>query len=925
MSSLEHELPLTGGVEPWDAGEDDNVAYGSVLDRTLALPLAAGRWVAVAVTFVVAILLRFLGLDRWALSAAEADFALAAHDLVRGERVPAHLYGAPFTVEWTGLFLFAGGPADSVGRLAMAVAGVLAVLGTVALARWLGALWATCGAALLAASPTLVAASRRMDGGSLLVALSVALLGCAWMAREQGGRWWPAATAIATALLVLSGPMGIPAALLAWFAVFRLGVRAWQSERASLLAALAGALGSLVLVTTVFLTRPRSFTASLGELLSRFWHQHLSEAGTRAYMPAFNLILNEPLLLILAVVALVAAPQRARVRDAAMWFFVTFVVVSLLGDVGTPGYALTVLPLGLLAGLGAAYLVERLPWFMFRRGPAAVYVIALLLTAAAVASLFGLITAGVGSDTTEWVLKLLLIIGVGLLPLALTLTNVGRRLLGDRGVLVLAAALVLVCALTVRSAVLAASERPGMPGEPLASGAIGSDVPIVIGRLERVSRDITANTRDSRDPAGGHGLHIALDTRVSQPFRWYFRDYPSVTVFDPARESVPADAQIVILSGSRDARQVAAGYQGQSYLYMHETPEVYASPDWGRLLAGIVKPNEWRRLLGFEVDRDLKVEPAELDVQVLTSADIAERLFPAAGPYGLDDRPGAGSGQGQFNRPRGIVVAPDGTTYVVDSRNVRVEVFDPSGQFVTAFGGEGALPGQLGRFPGAGGGGPGGIVLGDDDNLYVADTWNHRIEVFTPQGQYLRAWGTFFDANDDLTAATTHPGEFYGPRGIAIHDGLVYVTDTGNERVQVFKEDGSFVRMFGVTGSGDGQLLEPVGIALAADGTVLVADSHNARIARFTPDGRPLPAWPVADWQGLRFFEPYLAIGPDGTIYASTSQSALIVRVAPDGTVGEPLRTPELRQPFGIAVAAGGAELLVTDGTLNAVVRVPTK
>jgi DNA-binding beta-propeller fold protein YncE len=511
---------------------------------------------------------------------------------------------------------------------------------------------------------------------------------------------------------------------------------------------------------------------------------------------------------------------------------------------------------------------------------------------------------------------------VGVLPLSLALSALGTRLRGDRLVLILSALLMVLVGLTIRSSVLAASERPGVPGDPLSANALGADIPVVVGRLQRLSRDQTVNLRDSRDPTGGHGLRIAIDEKVAQPFHWYFRDYPNVQIFDPDNTPVPTDAQIVILSGERDADTVAPGYRGQSYVYGHETPMAYRSPDWAGMIGGIIDPDEWRRFVEFTIERKPDTAPTATEFQVLATSDLAQQLFPATGPFSLDDRPGAGDGEGQFNRPRGIAIAPDGTTYVVDSRNARIEMFDPTGQFVQAFGSAGSALGQLGQFNTAGGGGPNGIAIGDDGNLYVADTWNHRVEVFSADGQYLHAWGQFADLANSPDAQQ-QTGSFYGPRGIAWHDGLVYVTDTGNERVQVFKPDGTFVRAFGGYGSGDGQLLEPVGIAVTADGTVLVADSHNARIARFGPDGAWLGAWPISQWDGLQFFEPYLALGSDGTVYASTSQRGSVLAIGPTGTVGLELGQSLLRQPYGVAVEPGESELLVVDSGLNAVVRVP--
>ena len=588
-----------------------------------------------------------------------------------------------------------------------------------------------------------------------------------------------------------------------------------------------------------------------------------------------------------------------------------------------PATRLVALPLAFLAGIGAAHLVERIPWGSFRRGPASLYVVAVLLLAAAGLSLWGLIDSGPGSDGTDWLLRFVLVIGVGVLPLVLALSMIGARVAGHRGVLVLAALLLAVCALTVRSMTLTASDRPGVPGDPLAEGATGPDITIMLARLERVSRDLTVNQRDSQDPGGGHGLHVALDQPVAQPFRWYFRDFPNVTVFDAAAQAAPADAQVVILDGPRDAKLAAPGYTGQSYLYARDLPANYSDPDWGHVLRDIVTPDNWRHFVTFLRTHSVKTQPTAHNFQLLGSSDVAQRLFPAVGPFGLDDRPGAGDAQGQLNRPRGVATAPDGTVYVVDSRNTRIEVYAVDGEFLRSFGTQGAGQGQLARFTGAGGGGPGGIAVGSDGNLYVADTWNHRIEVFTPDGQFVNAWGTFFDAQDDPTQEAAHPSEFYGPRGIATRDGLIYVTDTGNERVQVFQEDGTFVRVFGTTGSALGQLLEPVGIAVAADGTVLVADSHNARIARFSADGQPLDPWPVDVWQNLRFFEPYLTLGPDGTLYASASQVNVITPFNAAGELEPALAADGMKQPFGLAVTPDGSELLVTDGALSAVLRIP--
>lgn len=906
--------------DPWNADEEPRL---SVLDRGLEIPLAAGRWVAAAAAVLIAVLLRFLGLDRFPFSVAEADLALAAHNLVRGDSVPDDLHGMPFTVDWTAFFFFGGGSADSVGRIAMATTGVLAVLGILWSARWLGGRNATAAAFVAALSPTLVAASRRIDGGILLVALSVAIVGTIMYGRGRDTLAWPAIAGAATGLLVVAHPLGIPAAALAWIGNYLLDRPRKVARRDAMLAGLAAGIGTLVLATTALLSRPASFAASLGEVLGLLWDDHVSEIGTHWQMPAFNLILNEPIVIVLALIAGFASHERVLVRSIATWFFTALIVISLLGDVGTAGYAIVTLPLVLLAGIGVSHLVERLPWGSLRSGPAILYVGAILLMTTAVVSLLGLITGGVSDDTGDWLLRFALIVIVAILPLSFAISAIGSRVGGDRLVLVLAAALVLLSVVTIRSAVLAASERPVEPGDPLSAGATSESIPVIVGRIEKLSRDLTLNQRSSLDPTGGHGLRIALDSTVAQPFAWYFRDYPNLTVFDPETEVVPLDAELVILAGGRDARTVAPGYAGQAYAYTTATADAYRSPDWSRLITGIVQPDELRRFTDFLLNRNLDVQPEERQFQLLAAAPLAEKLFPATGPFTLSERPGAGSGQGQFNRPRDVAVAPDGSIYVVDSRNSRVQKFAPTGEFLLSFGGDGAGPGQLARFATSGGGGPNGIAIDDNGDIYVADTWNHRIQVFSPDGVFLRGWGGFFDAQNDPAQAETNESLFYGPRGLAFYNGELYVTDTGNERVQVFTPDGTFVRMFGTTGSDRGNLLEPVGIAVAADGTVLVADSHNARIARFASDGSPLDPWPVEEWTGLQFFEPYLAIGPDGTVYASNSANGTIASFGPDGSPGATLGEGLVRQPFGLAVTADDGSLLVTDGSLHAVVTVP--
>ena len=74
---------------------------------------------------------------------------------------------------------------------------------------------------------------------------------------------------------------------------------------------------------------------------------------------------------------------------------------------------------------------------------------------------------------------------------------------------------------------------------------------------------------------------------------------------------------------------------------------------------------------------------------------------------------------------------------------------------------------------------PWGIGLGPDGSVYVADTWNHRVQKFNAQGEFLSMWGYFGQGEQ--------PEAFWGPRDVAVDSkGRVFITDTGNKRVVVF-------------------------------------------------------------------------------------------------------------------------------------------
>jgi hypothetical protein len=186
-----------------------------------------------------------------------------------------------------------------------------------------------------------------------------------------------------------------------------------------------------------------------------------------------------------------------------------------------------------------------------------------------------------------------------------------------------------------------------------------------------------------------------------------------------------------------------------------------------------------------------------------------------------------GSGPGQFHGPRGFRAVlgrewDDQTYYVVDSGNGRVQVlrYTESDDWVT-------FERQIGRW-GTGAGelsNPTGIEL-HGSILYVVDTGNHRIQLFTLDGAYVGQIGQYGQGD----------GEFDSPQFAAVIDDTLYVTDAGNHRVQKFTLDGAYAGQWGSEGSGPGQFLQPSGIASYVD-LVAVGDPERGIVQVFTKSG----------------------------------------------------------------------------------------
>lgn len=193
-----------------------------------------------------------------------------------------------------------------------------------------------------------------------------------------------------------------------------------------------------------------------------------------------------------------------------------------------------------------------------------------------------------------------------------------------------------------------------------------------------------------------------------------------------------------------------------------------------------------------------------------------------------------GNGEGQFNAPWGIAVdRVRGYVYVVDSANFRVQKFDMAGEFIMSWGSFGNHDGQF-YFP------RGVAVDETDGSVYVVDMGNHRIQKFDTSTnvlpQLLTKWGGSADAGHASSALAQEAGQLRNPWGVAIDvHGDVYVSDTGNHRIEKFDKEGNFITQWGGFGNGTGQFNFPYGLGVDARGSVFVVDSANTRVQQFMP------------------------------------------------------------------------------------------
>ena len=457
--------------------------------------------------------------------------------------------------------------------------------------------------------------------------------------------------------------------------------------------------------------------------------------------------------------------------------------------------------------------------------------------------------------------------------------------------------------LTARTAVQAAFINYDDANELLVYAHSAGGVKAALDQIEEISQRTT----------DGLAINVAYDNETSYPYWWYLRNYSNAHYFgaDPTR-SLRDSAAILVGDANYGKIEPVVGqaYNQFDYIRLWWPNQDYYDLTWERIFGAIRNPEMRAALFQIWLNRDYslygQVTKKDMSLpnwspsagmRLYIRKDIVNQLWnygavPAietiqADPYEGKEKTLAadktigtqGDLAGQFNRPRGIAVAGDGSIYVADTDNHRIQHLSAEGKVLHSWGQFGDV--NTNAAPGSTFNQPWGIAVGPDGSVYVADTWNHRVQKFSPEGEFLTMWGFFGQAET--------PKAFWGPRDIDVdEDGLVFITDTGNKRVVVFDEDGNYVSQFGETGLGPGQFDEPVGISIGKEGNILIADTWNQRVqefSRFSDDTFvPEKEWEVIAWFGQSLDnKPFIDVDAFGNIFASDPEGYRVLMFDKEG------------------------------------------
>ncbi len=568
------------------------------------------------------------------------------------------------------------------------------------------------------------------------------------------------------------------------------------------------------------------------------------------------------------------------------------------------------LPMILLSGWAIGYLIDTTNWVAFRSKKGWQAIALLFVFIPALVSTF---RTGLGvnppfagksleqlSTTSGFIISLVVAIasGVGLVFL---MRDWSPRLVRRGFGLVIFS---LLAVLTARAAFMASYINYDLAKEYLVYAHCAPGDKIALQQITDISRRLT----------GGLDITVAYDDKTTYPYWWYLRNFKNQRYYGNTPTRDLRDVPLILVGQDNFGKiepVVGQAYDKFEYNRIWWPNMDYFNLNGKRLLYAIFNPqmrealfqvwlNRDYTLYGEQTGEDMSLQnwsPSE-KFRLYIRKDVVAQLWDygstaSAAPVQADPYEGkqinisadqvigtTGSEPGQFQTPRDMALAPDGTLYVADTFNNRIQHLAADGSVLQVWGTFDDI--SKGQAPGGTFFQPWGIAVSADGSVFVADTWNHRIQKFTADGKFVNMWGYFGQADT--------PFAIWGPRDIAIdNNGQVFITDTGNKRIVVYDENGNFVTQFGSVGLEPGQFDEPVGVAVDKNGVVYVADTWNQRIQAMSKNESgiytPLTNWEIVAWYGQSLDnKPFLAVDDNNNLYITDPEGQRVLHFTSSGS-----------------------------------------
>lgn len=218
-------------------------------------------------------------------------------------------------------------------------------------------------------------------------------------------------------------------------------------------------------------------------------------------------------------------------------------------------------------------------------------------------------------------------------------------------------------------------------------------------------------------------------------------------------------------------------------------------------------------------------------------------------------------GKGLFKSPHGLRVDRDDNVWVTDNADHTVMKFDHAGRLLLTLGEKGVAGDDEKHFNK-----PTDIAFADNGDVFVSDGYgNSRVAKFDREGKFLLTWGRKGKGE----------GEFNLPHAIRLDSkGNVYVADRENRRIQVFGQDGRFIRQFGE--------MSPYGLFMTPEDVLFVADGVANRILKMSSDGKVLAAWGTTGIKPGDFKMPHgVTVAVDGAVYVTEIDGKRVQKFEP--------------------------------------------